>query len=94
MDTSMYNHMCVYTLRQKIPMRMKINSTISKYVHLRYTHLYTYLYCGVVANALVYDIIVSEFKPQPCNYVHSRDPIYPTPLLGQDMTQSQFLSGV
>ena len=26
--------------------------------------------------------------------VSTHDPIYPTPLLGQDMTQGQFLSGV
>ena len=30
----------------------------------------------------------------PCHRLFDQDPIYPTPPLGQDMTQGQFLSGV
>ena len=48
-----------------------------------------------LANMLACSLQVNEFELQSCYYVHFRtNPIYPTPPLGQDMTQGQFLSGV
>ena len=38
--------------------------------------------------------IFEKFYFPPMNCLNSNDPIYPTPPLGQDMTQGQFLSGV
>ena len=66
-----------------------------------YTSILIYVYlswespCGLVVNVQECDIIVNEFELQSRYYVHFRsNPIYPTPSLGQDMTQGQFLSGV
>ena len=48
------------------------------------TALHTHTYIHIV----VYFCIFTSYTG------HWHDPIYPTPPLGQDMTQSQFLSGV
>ena len=53
------------------------------------------LWSGVVANILNFKMVVNEFKLQSRNHANLPiNPIYPTPPLGQDMTQGQFLSGV
>ena len=49
----------------------------------------------VLVTVLNCDIVVSKFEIQSLYYAHFLiNPIYPTPPLGQDMTQGQFLSGV
>ena len=50
---------------------------------------------GVMDNRLECDIIVRKLELQSRCYVHFwPNHIYPTPPLGQEMTQGQFLSGV
>ena len=55
---------------------------------------------GVMVKAMDCRIVVSEFELQLLYYVYFRantlgkGNIYPTPPLGQDMTQGQLLSGV
>ena len=46
---------------------------------------------GVMAKVRDYDLEVSKFELQSCYYIHIQtNYIYPTPPLGQDMTQGQF----
>ncbi len=52
-----------------------------------YKHMYSIFVCSFLLLAVVVIVVKKKLN-------NELDPIYPTPPLGQDMTQGQFLSGV
>ena len=78
------------------PLRLgEVNEWFMHKIHAA-THTYSTHSCRyALTPILIYTYIHSLVNSQPYTYMHTCTyHIYPTPPLGQDMTQGQFLSGV